>query len=168
MKRKNSLEEFIQEHRAAFDDLKAPAGLWERINKTPAKVHSLWKWIAVAASSLLLITVGYIMGMRGQHHPDIAGWDEYVETEQYYEARISQKMEEIKTLEVSDEVLADIKILDDVYHDLKTQLTEDPNADTHVLLSAMIRHQQQKLEVMEEILNRVDKYKSNDNEGHQM
>ena len=76
-------------------------------------------------------------------------------------------MEEIKALKVSDEVLADIRVLDDVYYELKTQLLEDPNADSQLLLSAMIRHQQQKLEVMEEILNRVDKYKSNE-QGHQM
>jgi hypothetical protein len=76
-------------------------------------------------------------------------------------------MEEIRSLQVSDEVLADIRILDDVYYELKTQLIEDPNADSQLLLSAMIRHQQQKLEVMEEILNRVDKYKSNE-QSHQM
>ncbi len=165
---KDSLEGFIHKHRAEFDDLKAPAGLWEGISPNPKQVHSLWKLTAVAATALLLVSVGYIIGTGNSQNPDIAGWDEYIETEQYYESRISQKMEEIKTLEVSDEILADIQILDDVYHDLKTQLMEDPNADTQVLLSAMIRHHQQKLEVMEEILNRVDKYKSNENEGHQM
>lgn len=168
MKDQKSLEKFISEHRSEFDDLKAPPGVWEKINQKPKLVHPIWKWTAVAASALLLLSVGYIIGSGGNSKPDIAGWEEYLETEQYYEARINRKMEEIKTLEVSDEVLADIQTLDDVYHDLKTQLLEDPNADTEVLLSAMIKHQQQKLEVMEEILNRVDKYKSSENESHQM
>ena len=103
-----------------------------------------------------------------QARPDIAGWKEYQETEQYYESRIQAKMDKIKTLTVSDEVMGDIQVLDDVYQQLRTQLLEDPNADSQVLLSAMIRHQQQKLEIMEKILNRVDKYKTNEKEGHEM
>lgn len=166
MNTKKTLKDFIRTHRSEFDDLKAPPGIWERISPAP-KVHYIWKWSAIAASALLLISFGYIMGMKIQSKPDIAGWDEYAETEKYYESRINQKMEEIKALKVSDEVLADIRVLDDVYYELKTQLLEDPNADSQLLLSAMIRHQQQKLEVMEEILNRVDKYKSNE-QSHQM
>jgi hypothetical protein len=49
-----------------------------------------------------------------------------------------------------------------VYAQLKKQLREDPNADARILLSAMIKHQQQKLRVMDEILHRVEKYKSNE------
>ncbi len=37
-----------------------------------------------------------------------------------------------------------------------------------MLLSTMIRHQQQKLEVMEEILTRVDKYPTTESKNHEM
>jgi len=168
MNRRPSVEDFIRNHRAEFDDLKAPAGLWQQIDRRNPRVHYLWKWSAVAASALLLVSLGFIFGTRFQAGPDIAGWKEYQETEQYYESRIQAKMDKIKTLAVSDEVMADIQVLDDVYQQLKTQLLEDPNADTQVLLSAMIRHQQQKLEIMEKILTRVDKYKTNEKEGHEM
>ena len=158
MKDKSTLESFIIENREAFDDLKAPSHLWEKIQVVhDPMVSSIWKWWAIAASVLTLISMGYILGMRSQSHPDIAGWDEYLETEAYYTTRINQKMDQIKTLDVSTEVMADIKLLDDVYRDLKTQLMEDPNADAQLLLSAMIKHQQQKLAVMEEILIRVNK-----------
>ena len=168
MNQRPSLENFIREHHEDFDDLKAPAGVWERIERSNPQVHYLWKWSAVAAAALLLISIGYIFGTKAGMRPDIAGWKEYQETEQYYEARIQAKMDKIKTLAVSDEVMADIQMLDDVYQQLRTQLMEDPNADTQILLTAMIRHQQQKLEIMEKILSRVDKYKTNKNEGHEM
>ena len=174
MREKDRLEEFIKENKASFDDLKAPSGIWDRIETrlepevAVRPVHHLWKWMAVAASGLLLIAVGYIFGMKTQSTPEIAGWDEYLEAEKYYEARIERKMDEIKKLPVSQEVINDIQVLDEVYAQLRKQLLEDPDADAELLLSAMIRHQQQKLEVMEKILDRVDKYQTNENENHEM
>ena len=167
MKQK-TLEDFIRDHRSEFDDLKAPPGIWKKIERREDRVQPMWKWTAVAATALLLVSLGFIFGTKFKGQPDIAGWKEYQETEQYYEARIQSRMEKIRTLSVSDEVTADLQVLDDVYQELKTQLMEDPNADAQVLLSAMIRHQQQKLEIMEKILNRVDKYKNNEKDSHKM
>jgi hypothetical protein len=168
MRGNDRLEEFIRDNRASFDDLKAPAGIFDRISPPERPVHHLWKWTAVAASALLLIAVGYIFGLKTSARPEIAGWDEYQEAEQYYQARIDRKMEEIKTLPVGEEVMNDIHVLDEVYAQLRQQLLEDPNANTELLLSAMIRHQQQKLDVMEKILNRVDKYQKSENSNHEM
>lgn len=168
MSKKKSIEEFVRDHRDAFDDLKAPSRVWPKIIQETRQVVSWWKLIAIAASILLLISVGYIIRSETQPGFQMAGWDEYLATEKYYEMQIKVKMDQIKTLQVGDEVLADIKILDDVYQDLKTQLIQYPNADGQILLSAMIRRQKQKLEVMEEILNRFGKYKNHDHEGHQM
>ena len=168
MNSKPSLEDFIKEHRAEFDDLDAPLRVRHRLFQKDQYVHHLWKWSAVAASGLLLVSIGYIFGTKLNTGNDVAGWKEYEETEQYYEARIQAKMDKIKTLAVSEEVMADIQILDDVYQQLRTQLMDDPDADTQLLLSAMIRHHQQKLEIMEKILSRVDKYKTNENEDHEM
>jgi len=168
MNSQDPLEDFIRDHRASFDDLKAPQGVWERIDKKDRPALHLWKWTAVAASALLLVAVGYIFGMKTQSKPEIAGWDEYLETEKYYQARIDRNMEKIKSLPVGNEVMTDIQMLDEVYQQLRNQLLEDPNADTQLLLSAMIKHQQQKLEVMEKIVDRVSKYKTNENDKHEM
>ncbi|MEP6794708.1 MAG: hypothetical protein ABJB16_10310 [Saprospiraceae bacterium] len=168
MESRPSLEDFIRDHRNEFDDLKAPSRVWKHLDSKNPHVHHLWKWSAVAASALLLISIGYIFGAKYNGGPDVAGWKEYQETEQYYESRIQSQMDKIKTLAVKDEVTVDIQVLDDVYQQLRAQLMEDPNADEQVLLSAMIRHQQQKLEIMEKILNRVDKYKKNEKDSREM
>ena len=165
---RDRLEEFIRQNRSSFDDLKAPASAWKKIEASQRQPKPLLKWYAVAASALLLVAVGYIFGMKSQSGPDIAGWEEYKETEKYYEARINVKMEKIKSLPVSEEVLADIKVLDEVYEQLRTQLLNDPNADAEWLLSAMIRHQQQKLEAMEKILDRVEKYNTNEKNDNEI
>jgi len=124
----------------------------------------MWKWMAIAASALLLISIGYITGARSQPESLIIGWNEFQEAEQFYQSRIDTKMDELKTLPVSSEVLSDIQTLDEVYAQLRKQLLNDPNADSKVLLSAMIKHQKQKLEVMDQILHRVEKYKKNEND----
>jgi hypothetical protein len=170
MEKKDALAAFIKTNANSFDDLKAPPQVWQRISEKTksAPVHSLWKWSAVAASALLLIVAGYLFGIKAHAKPDIAGWDEYLEAEQFYQVRINQQMEKIKKFPVGQEVMNDIQLLDEVYMDLRTQLLEDPNANTELLLSAMIKHQQQKLGVMEKILQRVNKYQTNENENHEM
>jgi len=110
-----SISNFIRDHRASFDDLKAPDRVWARINKQDRPVQSFWKWTAIAASALLLIAVGYVFGIRTQAQPEIAGWDEYKEAEQYYQDRIARKMEKIKTLPVGQEVVTYIKVLYELY-----------------------------------------------------
>lgn len=167
MKKKDSLERFVSTHRQEFDDLKAPSRIWGTVLPTNEPVHSIWKITAVAASALLLIALGYILGFKTQA-TNTAGWDQFEETEKYYTTRINQKMEQIKTLGVSDEVIGDIQILDDVYHEMRSQLMDDPNANPKLLLSTMIKHHKQKLEVMEKIVNRVDKYQSNEKDNHEM
>lgn len=168
MNEQDPLEAFIRDNRSSFDDLKAPERVWARIDKKDTQRINLWKWSAVAASALLLVAVGYIFGIKAQAQPDIAGWDEYMEAENYYQSRIDNKMKVIRTLPVSEEVMNDIQVLDEVYEQLRKQLMEDPNANTQLLLSAMIRHQQQKLDVMEKILNRVDKYQKSESNNHEM
>jgi hypothetical protein len=162
MKGQDPLENFIHTHRDAFDDLKAPPGVWKRISKKNAQVHPLWKWSAVAASALLLIAVGYIFGLQSSPEDHIAGWEEFQEAEQFYITRANYKMEEIRSLQVDTAVLQDIKVLDEIYHQLRTQLLEDPKADAQILLHHMIRHQQKKLKVMDEILHRVKKYEGSE------
>ncbi|MEP6647468.1 MAG: hypothetical protein ABJC12_10280 [Saprospiraceae bacterium] len=168
MNSRPSLEDFIRQHRNEFDDLKAPDRIWKKLDHRSAGLHQFWKWTAVAASVLLLISIGYIFGSKISRGPDVAGWSEYKETEQYYESRIQSKMDKIKTLNVSDEVMGDIQVLDDVYQQLRAQLLEDPNANSQILLNAMIRHQQQKLDIMEKILTRVEKYKPNEKHSREM
>lgn len=168
MEKRDSLEKFIVDHRASFDDLKAPAGLWDRIDKKDAPVHHLWKWSAIAASALLLIAIGYIMGGRMQTSGQTAVWAEYQETEDFYQTRINQRMNEVKALPVSSEVLSDLKALDEVYEELRQQLLNDPNADASVLLMAMVKHQQQKLDVLEKIISKMNKYNKNENKNHEI
>lgn len=169
MNKGDRLEEFVKANRSSFDDLKAPQHIWAHIDKkNRPSVTPMWKWTAVAASALLLIAVGYIFGIKTETAPEIAGWDEYLEAEKYYQARIEGKMKKIQTLPVGEEVMHDIQLLDEVYEQLRQQLVDDPNANAELVLSAMIKHQQQKLDVMEKILDRVDKYKHNENENHEM
>jgi hypothetical protein len=168
MKKKVALEEFIRSHRQEFDDLKAPSRVWYHVNPSPPRVNVMWKWTAVAASALLLVLSGYLIGSRSGNPRDIAGWKEYQDKSQYYEAQIEQKLVQLKAMNIGDDVLSDIRLLDHVYQEMRDQILNDPGADTEALFNAMIRHQRQKLEVMEEIINRYDKYTPDENEVREM
>lgn len=162
------LEQFIRDHKEALDHLKAPEGVWDRVAPIRKAVFPIWKYTAIAASGLLLIAMGYILGMRTQQAPMDESYSELKEAEQYYQSRINQKMEQIKTLPVHDEVISDLQVLDEVYEQLRKEMAQDPNTKPERLLSAMVRHQQQKLDIMEKILERVDKYQNNENHKREM
>lgn len=168
IKNRDPLEEFIRSNRASFDDLKAPPRVWKRIDKGSAPVHHLWKWSAIAASALLLLAVGYIIGNSGHQGYHTQEWAEYQEAEKYYQTRVNQKIKEVEKLPVSDQVLNDLQMLDKVYEELRRQLLEDPNADPQVLLAAMVKHQQEKLDVLEKIINRLNKYNHQKSENHEI
>jgi hypothetical protein len=166
----DNLEKYIRNNKDAFDDLKAPSKAWRGIERRmEPKVHHLWKWSAVAASALLLVAVGYILGMKANPTDTIAGWDQFEKAEEFYQSRINVKLDKIKALPVSDDVMADIKVLDEVYQQLREELLQDPNADANVLLATMIKHQKQKLEVLDKILDRVNQHEpSETNTNHEM
>jgi hypothetical protein len=166
----DNLEKYITDNKAAFDDLKAPPSVWKGIErKLEPKVHHIWKWSAMAASALLLVAVGYIFGMRSSATDTIAGWEQFEKAEEFYQSRINVRLDKINALPVSDEVMADIKVLDEVYQQLREELLRDPNADAHVLLATMIKHQKQKLEVLDKILDRVNQHEpSETNTNHEM
>ena len=113
------LEEFIKQNRSSFDDLKAPADMWHKVRPYKLRlVHASWKWIAVAASVLFLITAAFMAGSY-QGRKDGMAWKEFETTEQYYTQRVSAKMEQIRLLGVGEEVMSDIQVLDEVYHQLR-------------------------------------------------
>lgn len=153
------LENFIREHRKEFDDRRAPELAWDRIpSKKRISLKRVYTRAAVAATMLLLITVSFVIGMRTAGKENIEGWTQFQEAEQYYEMRIRQRMEQIKTVSHDTEVLSDVEVLDEVYLQLREQLLQNPQANPKHLLSVMIRHQQQKLKVMDNILERIEKY----------
>jgi hypothetical protein len=170
-----NLEQFIQNNREAFNNCEAPAGLWDKIDKSLGKeiiqnsepdeiiikfkkssISKLKIW-AMAASLVLLIGYSLVFYLNNKSDSteqivaDVA--PQYGDKMVQYTSLIESKREEIKQIETHDPVMykefaTEIEKLNQDYQNLQTELPKTPNQEE--LVEAMI----QNLRVQLDILNR--------------
>jgi len=145
MQGKDNLEDFIQENRAAFD-LKTPRDqVWSSIEKEiePRPSNQLWYWKAavillIGAVTFLLIdrssvTSGQLDIDEQQAAIEVASLEKFQELETFYTSIISNKVDKVSVaLEEGNEfdyLVADIKSLDLIYHDLKDVFLESQQSE---------------------------------------
>ena len=78
--------------------------------------------------------------------------------ENYYEGEINKKVTLIKGQLEDDQILKDLEEMDAVFADLKADLNE--NVDNEEVIMAMMENYRLKLQILEEILNELEKEKS--------
>lgn len=184
-----NLEQFIQNNREAFDNCKAPAGLWDKIDKLIGEeiIHSseanevvfkfkkssiskLKMW-AIAASMVLLIGYTSIFYLNNKSDSteqivaDVA--PQYGDKMVQYTSLIEIKREEIKQIETNDPVMykefaTEIEKLNQDYQNLQTELSQTPNQED--LVKAMVQNLQVQLDILNRqlmIMERVKQYQKN-------
>jgi len=159
----DKLEKYIAENRLAFDDKDVPALLWDAIERDikppPAKMYSLRFILSIAASAVILLGVGLVIGiyMSKPNLEDrlLAAHPDYLEAEQHYQHQINVKLNQVKSLGVDNYVTTDLSELDAVYQELKNELLNSGVKNDEVIVEAMIDHYKSKLEVLEVVLNKL-------------
>lgn len=184
-----NLEQFIQNNREAFDNCKAPAGLWDKIDKLIGEeiIHSseanevvfkfkkssiskLKMW-AIAASMVLLIGYTSIFYLNNKSDSteqivaDVA--PQYGDKMVQYTSLIEIKREEIKQIETNDPVMykefaTEIEKLNQDYQNLQTELSQTPNQED--LVKAMVQNLQVQLDILNRqlmIMEKVKQYQKN-------
>ena len=184
-----NLEQFIQNNREAFDNCKAPAGLWDKIDKLIGEeiIHSseanevvfkfkkssiskLKMW-ATAASMVLLIGYTSIFYLNNKSNSteqiiaDVA--PQYGDKMVQYTSLIEIKREEIKQIETNDPVMykefaTEIEKLNQDYQNLQTELSQTPNQED--LVKAMVQNLQVQLDILNRqlmIMEKVKQYQKN-------
>jgi len=166
--RVDRLEQFIGENRTALDrdipGLRVWAGICKALDarQQTAKVHHLWRNLRVAASVVVLLAVGALIGMYAYkyNHPrelptlaEIA--PEYAELEQYYASRVSNRMRELSRFNQQATVQPDIQQLDELYQELQRELNSAPKGSEEQIVQAMIRNYQIKLDILERVLEKI-------------
>ncbi len=173
---KDELKIFTEKNREKFEhyslDLDKTWGeIEQRLNEmetTPFQIP--WKIIMkVAAAIVVLITIGFGYYLNNQRIAfDKNGIalhnisSELADTEAFYMAQIDEKLKliEVTSGSVDPEVMQQLKVLDQDYESLKSDLKD--NADSEEVINAMIEYYRLKLAMLEKIL--VEIQKSNDNE----
>ena len=178
------LEQIIQNNREAFDNCEAPAGLWDKIDKSLGKeiIQNLeadevvfkfkkssisrFKSWAIAASVLLVISYLSIFYLNNKSDTieqiiaDVA--PQYGDKMVQYTSLIESKREEIKQIETHDPVMykefaTEIEKLNQDYQNLQTELSQTPNQED--LVKAMIQNLQVQLDILNRQLKIIEKVK---------
>lgn len=184
-----NLEQFIQNNREAFDNCKAPSGLWDKIDKLigeeiihnseanevvfkfkKSSISKLKIW-AIAAS--MVLSIGYISifylnnksDSTEQIIADIA--PQYGDKMVQYTSLIVIKREEIKQIKTNDPVMykefaTEIEKLNQDYQNLQTELSQTPNQED--LVKAMVQNLQVQLDILNRqliIIEKVKQYQKN-------
>ena len=178
------LEQIIQNNREAFDNCEAPAGLWDKIDKSLGKeiIQNLeadevvfkfkkssisrFKSWAIAASVLLVmsyLSIFYINNQSESTEQIIAEVaPQYGDKMIQYTSLIESKRVEIKQIETHDPVMykefaTEIEKLNQDYQNLQTELSQTPNQED--LVKAMIQNLQVQLDILNRQLKIIEKVK---------
>jgi len=156
-----TIKQFIQNNRAAFDSEMPPAFVWENVEKNlPRKRVHMYRVLRMAAAILLILGMGIVIGrFAGQtSKTDLALSDisnEYAELENFYTQKINQKINLLKNQQLDEKALSDIKELEEEFETLKHELNTS-NAQDEQIIQAMIENYRTKIDILERVLNRTN------------
>ena len=172
------LEQFVVTNREAFDTEIPSFRVWTEIDKTlhpqekqrTLKVAPIWRVISIAASVLLLLTVGAVTGIyftktQAAKAQTVASLSEispeYAEMVRYYNEQIDQKVQQVSMQTDDESVLKDLEAIDQTMRDLEAELQKAPKGAEEQIVSNLIRSYQIKVEILERVLNRIQQSKEN-------
>ena len=156
-----TIKQFIQKNRAAFDSEKPPAFVWENVEKNlPRKRIHMYRILRIAAAVLLILGLGIVIGrFAGQpSETELALSDistEYAELENFYTQKINQKISLLKNQQLDERALSDIKELEQEFETLKRELNTS-NAQDEQIIQAMIENYRTKIDILERVLHRTN------------
>ena len=168
------LENIIQSNRDRFDDLEPQEGHFDRFQEKLGRYHRQnrkFPWAALIRAAVIAVLV-VLSGLwvyeqtRSEPSPERLALEkvspEVRETHMYYTSLMQKKYERIRQFDFKNEqqkemLLYELKEMDSIYTNIRDDLRSNPN-DPRVV-SALIRHYQMKLEVMNQIVNQLEKIK---------
>ncbi|MEO5582915.1 MAG: hypothetical protein ABIR66_09495 [Saprospiraceae bacterium] len=165
----DKLKKYIIEHREEFDTDIPPSRVWSsiehHINPGVTKksiIYYLPRMLKVAAAVLLLLSAGAGMGVYMQQQRDFtyaiqnpAHRKEYREASSYFAGEIDSKLTELKQYKPTESVMNDLNQIDQISSELKLEIVKNPDQDQGILVQEMIRQYQQKLNVLNKILEKL-------------
>ena len=175
----DSLKEFTQQHREAFDTHRPGQMVWKSLEMELDKhteipkvvsVKRLSRWarlsMGIAACVILLAGLGLGMLLQQQsYRHDHAAIQELKAAEAYYNVRLDSKKKELQLSNPTIEYEDELQELDIIYEELRAELLKDPDANTDLLINSMKRNFETKLEILDRIQSKLDQqYKKEQNE----
>jgi hypothetical protein len=165
-----NLEEHIRNQRNQFDSDHPRAGHEERflqkLQGRPVRRLELRHVLQIAASVAILITSGIVLVKVNKSGDKVARQEipaTVMEADMYYTSQLNARYEQIMGFSFDNDeektlLLDELKDLDEYQHQLMSDLEANPDDDR--VVSALIRHYQVKLEIMDQIIIQLNQIKS--------
>ena len=171
----DKLKKFIDQHRDEFETEHPHRMVWHNIDKqlhANDQTRTLWNIIPmiykVAASGLLLLSLGVGIGFKVQQQKDFTyaiqnpdSRKEFREAEAYYTSQIDNKLNELGSLQPGTKMIEDLNQIDQISTELKLELVKNPDQDQSLLIQQMMHQYQQKLEILNKVLSKVQQKENN-------
>lgn len=177
---KDKLDILFKRLEGGFDTEDTPKGHQERFmarlneNQTATRKSNFgwWKPLSIAATIVLLITLGLTKGDATPESADLASVSpEMEQTQSFFTTTINEELETLKALHspqtqnLVDDTMAQLNALEVEYDQLKVDLVESGN-DRRVIY-AMISNLQNRVDLLQEVIATIEEiknFKSNENE----
>jgi hypothetical protein len=175
------LEDLIKAGRDEFDEIEPSPDLWAKIEsrlppqfnepkKREAKVFSLGFVLRVAASVIVVMSIGFALYLRSAKKPgvDLAAINPvYARQQVHYASLIEVKREQLKSIaksqpELYQQFSSQIAEMDSTYKELNTELMNSPNQE--LVLRQMIRNLEIQTQVLSQQLKVISQYNEMKNE----
>lgn len=172
---KDSMKDFIQQNKEAFDQHEPSPGLWEKIEGQkikPIRMVSLASVLRVAAVAVILIGTGIFFLLQEDPTVEVAEEPqkeepvqplslsqmsaEMAEVEVYYVSQIQDKMQQLSNFEMDPSMLQEIEILQQDFEALRKELGQ--GADRAKIVEAMIENYRLRIEILELILSELKEH----------
>ncbi|MAO09011.1 MAG: hypothetical protein CL596_09890 [Alteromonas sp.] len=172
MKQNDTIENLFENLQGNFDLADAPSGHEKRfLEKLQAQEQlstskkSWWKPLSIAASVVLLATLGWFSFTESSKPSDLASVSPEMEQAQsFFINTINQEIETLKSFEDEDtkklveDALTSLDVLEKDYEQLKLDLVESGN-DKRVI-AAMITNFQSRIEILQQVINTLEEIKT--------
>lgn len=167
--KKDSLEQFIQDNRKQFDTAEPDLAIWSKIAKQlpkeEAKVINFRRILSIAASVIILLGMGVLIGlqMAPTNTENLATLaPEFQEVEQFYNNKVNYQLAQLAKYqeEANDPFIQeDLAELDQWMEQLHKELLEVPKGQKEDVINAIIKNYKTKLTILDHVLEHAQEHK---------
>ena len=163
-------EKHIRDQRSELDsDLPREgheARFMKKLERRPRRKIHLRHGLQIAASIAVILASAFVLVQQNKSGSKVADTEmpaAVLEADDYYSSQVNLRYEQIRQFdfESSEEkavLLDELKDLDTYHQQLMNDLEANPDDDR--VISALIRHYQMKLEVMDQIIDQLNQFKT--------
>jgi len=174
----SDLEKYIIENREKFTADEPDAGHFDRFSskmqdgKRPVRKVRFRHVLQIAASIAILLSSGIVIVKSNKGKAKMAGLEvpaQYQETQNYYIHQVNNRYNEIESLDFSEEdekemLLKELQEMDTYYQELLVDLNANPGDER--VISALIKHYQMKMVVMDQIIEQLKEFNKPKSKNH--